>query len=157
MDEQQAPLFPAIHADEIVGMLAEEEERTRDEETRQKRLAVLWLESQAAAAAVATVQEELREQIARHFKHKLEGQLSTKLDGITVTTEGRINYRLDRKGWEDVKEQFPPELRPIKIKEEPDPKGIKWLKENRPDLYSVFAQVLTITPGKLGVTVKKTA
>lgn len=76
------------------------------------------------------------------------GSQTTKLGDIKLTITRGITYRLNKDNWERVEPEIPEHLRPIKIKvtKEVDPKGLKWLAENEPELYAKACSVIVEQP-----------
>jgi hypothetical protein len=59
---------------------------------------------------------------------------------------------MDWDRWPEVKEKIPAHLRPVKTKEELDERGVKWLAENRPELYALLP--LEVKPAKTAVNIE---
>ena len=86
----------------------------------------------------------------------VEGSSKTNhLDGYKITVKRPINRTIDGEAWELVKERIPADLRPVRVKIEPDAKGCDWLRENRPELWAIAAEAITEKPGKAGFTIEE--
>ena len=86
----------------------------------------------------------------------VEGSSKTNhIDGYKITVKRPINRTIDGEAWELVKERIPADLRPVRVKIEPDAKGCDWLRENRPELWAIAAEAITEKPGKAGFTVEE--
>jgi hypothetical protein len=83
------------------------------------------------------------------------GSKTNHLDGYKITVKRPINRTIDGDAWEIVKERIPADLRPVRVKIEPDAKGCDWLRENRPELWAIAAEAITERPGKAGFTVEE--
>ena len=85
----------------------------------------------------------------------VEGSSKTNhLDGYKITVKRPINRTIDGEAWELVKERIPADLRPVRVKVEPDSAGCTWLRENRPELWAIAAEAITEKPGKAGFTIE---
>ena len=83
------------------------------------------------------------------------GSKTNHLDGYKITVRRPINRTIDGEAWELVKDRIPADLRPVRVKVEPDAKGCDWLRENRPELWAIAAEAITEKPGKAGFTIEK--
>lgn len=117
-----------------------------------KKLAQDWLAAKAEEAAANARRFAIEQQIVAITGKKDEGAQTTKGEGCSVTVTGVINRKMDWKKWDEVKASIPAELHPVKQKPELDEKGVKWLKENRPDIYALLP--IEVKPGKAGIEVK---
>jgi len=90
---------------------------------------------------------------------KLEGTESHKSDTKKVTFTAKLKKKLDIKKWLSIKPRIPEALRNV-VKETSvieyklDDKGINYLKNNEPDVFSILSEALTITPVKTAVKVE---
>jgi hypothetical protein len=106
---------------------------------------------EAAKAALDLAEKE----ICSSIRHKREGVTSHDIDGYKITITGRINRKIDGIIWEVIKEKIPENLRPIKYKPEIDLKGLRYLIDSEPEVYQVFSECLTATPGKPSLSITK--
>lgn len=87
---------------------------------------------------------------------KDEGSQTFKTDdGWKAVLTAKLDRKLDEEKWLEVENQFPVDMRPIKIKRELDTKGVNWLKNNAPTLYSILSSCMTIKPAKTGVKIER--
>jgi hypothetical protein len=114
-----------------------------------------WLRAKAAEDACRAWRVAVEEQLAARLGHKPEGSKSHAVGEFKVELTGVLNRKLDKEKWEEVKNQIPEELRPVRMKPEVDATGCKWLAKNRPDVWAIAAQAITVTPGKTGVKITK--
>ena len=78
-------------------------------------------------------------------------------DGKRVTVKLPMRYSLDGTKLNDIREQIPPELLPLKIKELLDEPALKNLRSTHPHFYTIFAQCVSSQPGKPNITIKEPA
>jgi hypothetical protein len=63
---------------------------------------------------------------------------------------------MDWNAWAEIKGQIPEVLHPIKVKEELDEKGLKWIIANDPQTAALVTPCITTKPGAVSVTVTVT-
>lgn len=111
-----------------------------------------WIEAKKAEAAANAKRVAIEAKLIEVVGAKKVGSQTTNESGFKVVTTGKENTKLNFDEWEKVKDQFPVEMRPIKTKEELDESGVKWLKENKPELYKLLP--IEITPAKTSVKIE---
>lgn len=90
---------------------------------------------------------------------QLEGSNRLKTDQFKVTLTAKLNKKLDVEKWLTIRDSIPDALRPV-IKETPiieykiDDKGMAYIKENNPDVFTLLSEVITLTPAKTAVKVE---
>lgn len=114
-------------------------------------LSAAWLDAKAAEQKANEARVAIEEQIVAALGQKEEGAQTHKVGSYKVEIVGKISRKLDFAAWDIIKDKFPTELRPIKIKEELDEKGVKYLQLNEPQLYAILP--LEIKPAKTAVKV----
>lgn len=83
-----------------------------------------------------------------------EGSRTHSADGYKIRTTSRINRRLDESAWLAIVDDVPEELRPIRYKAEIDNRGLSYLREHEPVVYSLVSRAIESRPGKVGVSVE---
>lgn len=81
-----------------------------------------------------------------------EGAQTHNIDGYKITITGKVSRKMDWKAWIEVEESIPAHLRPVKMKPELDEKGVKYLRDNEPEIYKLLP--LTVTPAKTAVDIE---
>ena len=76
--------------------------------------------------------------------------------GKKVVLKNKTNYKLDGTKLLKVRQKIPEALLPLKVKELLDEPRLKYLRNNEPEVYAIFADALTATPAKPNVTVEVT-
>ena len=118
-----------------------------------KELCQKWLAAKARERQAADERAKIEAQMVALTGQKTEGsQTHDAGDGFKVIVKGVMNRKMDWDKWDQVKDQIPVELRPVKMKPTLDETGVKWLQENRVDLYALLP--ITATPGKTGIEIK---
>lgn len=125
------------------------------QETTIEQLAV-QLQSAKHEERLATDRRIALEQaVTEKLGFKTEGsQTHTLENGMKVTITGKLTRSLDQAAWEEVKSQVPESLWPIKVKQELDTTGVKYLMQNEPQIYALVSKAITTKPAKTAVEVK---
>ena len=114
-------------------------------------LSAAWLSAKAAEEAANKARVAIEEQIIAALGQKEEGAQTHNINGFKIEIVGKLNRKLDFAAWDLIKEQFPENLRPIKVKEELDERGVKYLQQNEPELYALLP--MQVKPAKTAVKV----
>jgi len=114
-------------------------------------LSAAWLDAKAAEQKANEARVAIEEQIVAALGQKEEGAQTHKVGDFKIEIVGKVSRKLDFAAWDIIKDKFPAELRPIKVKEELDEKGVKYLQQNEPQLYAILP--LEIKPAKTAVKV----
>jgi hypothetical protein len=82
-----------------------------------------------------------------------EGSKTHRGQQYKVTVTGNVNRRVDEAALGAVRERLGPAMfeKAFRFKPEVSVSGIKYLRDNEPDLYAIAAQAFTATPGKASV------
>lgn len=86
-----------------------------------------------------------------------QGTITVSINGFRVSTIGKLNRTVDASVWDEIKEEIPQELWPIKetLKLEPDVKMIHALQSANPLVWKKCAAAFTTKPGKPAVKVTR--
>lgn len=118
------------------------------------QLARDWLMLKGAEESARKRRIKIEEAMLPFLEQKAEGSTTSELDsGHKVTVTNKMNRKLDFDGFNTVRDQIPKNLRPVKVKEELDDRGARWLQQNEPQIYALIAPHLTVTPAKPGIKV----
>ena len=112
-----------------------------------------WLSAKDKELKATADRVAIEQEIILLTGQKEEGAQTHKIDGFVIEVKGVINRKMDWAKWDEIKDQIPEALRPIKLKPELDVTGVKYLKANEPDIYALLP--ITVTPGKTGVTITR--
>ena len=115
-------------------------------------LAREWLEAKAAEATASEKRIAIEEQIVALTGYRDEGSQIHDAGPFKITVKGVVYRKMDWDKWAYVSRQIPIEYHPVKLKPELDKTGLKWLQEQRPELYALLP--LEVRPGKTGVNIK---
>lgn len=115
-------------------------------------LAAQWLSAKAEEAAANKRRVAIEEQIVALTGKKDEGSKTVFASGFKLTITGKTSRKMDWEKWESIKAGIDPSMHPVKLKPELDEKGVKWLQENRADIYAKLP--ITVTPAKTAIEVK---
>lgn len=98
-----------------------------------------------------TIEKKIVEAVGK----KDEGAQTHKAgDSFKVTVTGVVNRKMDWAKWEQIKSQVPAQLHPVKTKLELDDRGVKYLRDNEPEIYKLLP--IEIKEGKTAVKVEVT-
>lgn len=114
-----------------------------------------WLVAKRAEQEAAQRRLEIEKELAAALDAKAEGSITHNLENHKVTLNQPVRRTVDGAAWEKVSMSIPSELHPVRWKAEPDVKGIKWLQENEPKMWSQIASAFTTKPGKINIKVEK--
>lgn len=98
--------------------------------------------------------EEIESEMMPELESVEGGSKSNKLENYKINIKRPLYYSIDGESWETIRDRIPAELWPIKLKTEADEKGCKWLAENKPELWAIAAQSISIKPGKPNFTIE---
>jgi hypothetical protein len=98
--------------------------------------------------------DEIEKEIVSLIETKEEGTVGITTESFKIKIQTKLNRSIDEETFEKIKAQIPEELRPIRAKIELDTKGYRYLEENNPKLFSIFAKCVTSKPAKPYVTVE---
>ncbi len=120
-----------------------------------KVLAKRWTTGKAKIKELQDELAEIEAEMLTMVESTEGGSKTNHLEGYKITVKRPINRTIDGEAWERVKEQIPVDLRPIKVKIEPDAKGCDWLRENRPELWTIASEAIREKEGKPGFTIEE--
>lgn len=96
----------------------------------------------------------LEEELIAVLGAKEEGSQTHKVGDYTITIEGKLTRKIDWKAFDAfVAPKLPESLHPVKLVREVDVKGVKYLANNEPSMYSLLSKALTVTPAKTYVKI----
>lgn len=122
-----------------------------------ENIAIELLEAKRAEAAANAARVALEEELTAAIDNRKvddEGAVTYKLDGFKVVVKRELNRKASVADIKAVK-GVPANLLPIKVKEEVDATGLKYLQNNEPKIYAKLAAVVTVEPKKVAVTVTR--
>lgn len=112
-----------------------------------------YLQAKTEADAATLRSKALAQQIIARMGAPDEGQKTYVVGSYKLTIEQPVTTKIDWDAWDTVKDRIPEALHPIEMKASLDEKGVRWIRNNEPDIYSVLAQALTITPAPPSLSV----
>jgi hypothetical protein len=115
-------------------------------------LATEWLQAKKNEQAATAARIAVEEQIIALTGKKDEGAQTHNEGDFKVVVTGKISRKMDWAKWATIKDSIPIALRPVKLKEELDERGVKYLQQNEPAIYELLP--LTVTPAKTEVKVE---
>ena len=111
-------------------------------------LADEWLMKKAELESIKTQLILIENRLLPHIEQREEGQATTKTDRHTIVLKQNTNYSLNGTKLLKVRDQIPEQMLPLSVKTVLDPKRLRYLRQNEPSTYAVFAQALTARPAK---------
>lgn len=119
-----------------------------------KELAAEFLLAKKAENDAKDKRISIEAELAALLEFPEEGSKTHNVDDYKIVIKGVINRKLDEEKWQQIESQIPENLRPVKTKLVLDDTGVKWLKNNEPEIYAIAAEAITVTPGKTSVSVE---
>lgn len=110
-----------------------------------------WIAAKAAEEAANKARIDIENRLIAALGQKEEGAQTHNIGQYKIEIVGKVSRKLDFAAWDIIKDKFPENLRPIKVKEELDEKGVKYLQQNEPQLYAILP--LEVKPAKTAVKV----
>ena len=123
--------------------------------TTLSQLAEAYEQAKEEEARAASLRRELAAQIQHMTGHTTESSKTYKDGDWKVVVKQPVNRTMDWAAWETVKQDIPEELWPIEMKPCIDEKGVKWIKDNDPEIYQTLSGAMTSKPGAVSVTVTR--
>lgn len=121
-------------------------------------LADSWLmkkqEVETAKAELIAIEQRILPMVSARQDASVTTQTQS---GKRVTVKLPMRYSLDGKRLNEIREQIPTELLPLKVKELLDEPALKMMRTKHPDFYTIFAQCVSSRPGKPNITIKEQA
>lgn len=117
-----------------------------------KELAEKWIAAKHAESEWNKRRIEIEERIVALTGKKDEGSQTVNEDVFKIVVTGKLTRKLDLEKWAAVRDEIPRNLWPIKIKEELDERGVKYLQQNEPEIYAMLP--IEVKPAKTAVSVE---
>jgi hypothetical protein len=111
-----------------------------------------WLEAKTREQKANADRVAVEQKIEALTGKKDEGSQTHEAGTFKVTVTGKVTRKMDWDKWATVRDSIPAELHPVKMKPELDERGVKWLRDNRPDLYERLP--IEVKTAKTAVEVK---
>ena len=127
-------------------------QREREEEVSVEELCVKWLGAKQAESEWNLRRIQIEEDIIKITGKRDEGSQTSDHGTYKVTVTGKVSRKMDWEKWKAIEGQIPVSLRPVKMKPELDEKGVKYLKDNEPEIYALLP--IDVKPAKTAVEVK---
>jgi hypothetical protein len=124
-------------------------------EEKKESLLKDWIKFKKAENTAKDARYKVETQIEELYGSFDGGSKTFKEDKFKVSIKKSLTMKLDQDEYKKVRKDIPEELRPEKIKFELDNEGFKYLKENKPEIYKLVSDCVTLTPGKSTITVEK--
>lgn len=97
----------------------------------------------------------IEEQLVKLVNTKEEGSVTTDIgDGIKVTTTGKLSYKVDRVTLDELTENWPEDIRPVRLELKVDETRLKKIRAEQPKLWSQIARAVEVKPQKTGVSIE---
>lgn len=121
------------------------------DEAAARLMALKLAENQATAARI-----EAETALLALVQCPAEGSKTYRGGAYKVTVTGNVHRRVDEAALATVRERLGESIfaQAFKFKPEVSVTGIKYLRDNEPQLYAIAAEAITATPGKSSVRVE---
>lgn len=124
--------------------------------TNVQALARDWLDAKRAETLATEKRHAIEKELAAALDVPQEGSKTHKIEGYKITLTQPVTRRLMADEWDKVRDLCPSDLKPIKVKVEPDATGCKWLADNEPEIWRKIASAFETKPGRVVVKVEET-
>ena len=118
-------------------------------------LSRFWLEAKQMEASWRDTRILMENSILEITGSKPEGSETHSAGEFKVTVTGKMTRTLDADLWESVKDSIPEDLRPVTYKPSLDLKGLRYLQENKPEIYAIAAKAIETKPAKTAIAIKE--
>ncbi len=101
--------------------------------------------------------DAIRMQILKHpdTHTRAEGSFKNDNGRFKVTTTARMNRKIIKRDYEEIKDNIPEQLSPFVLTLTLDKKKLRALEEANPELHLYCCRAIEETPGKVGVSVEE--
>ncbi len=130
------------------------------------KLSIAWLEAKADETTANKKRVAIEKQLLELYQFDKPDGSKTFSDTtenalVKVTITNKINFKLDIDAYSGIKqdtgktieESIPLEIRPVDYVPKLIPAGVKWIKENKPEIARMLSHCITEKPAKTGVKV----
>lgn len=117
-----------------------------------KDMAVAWMAAKKNEQNATALRVAIEERIISLTGKRDEGAQTHTAEEFKVTVTGKVTRTMDWTAWALVKSQVPVDLHPVKLRQELDERGVKYLQQNEPHIYSLLP--ITIKPAKTAVSIE---
>jgi len=130
---------------------------TTNTEAELEHLAERWLIVKDAERQANAERLRIEDKILELHPAKEEGSSSwTMQNGYKLKMIGKLSYKADLDMLLDIIARWPEDQKPVKTETKLDEAALKFLRANRPDLWSHIAPAVTTKPMKTSVTIEET-
>ncbi len=117
-------------------------------------LAKRWTTAKDLIKSLQEELEEIEAEMLPLLESKEGGSKTTQTEFYKITVKRPLYFSFDKDNWPDIRVSIPYDLAPVKTKEEVDEAGLKWLQENKPEVYAKVSLGIVCKPGKASFTIK---
>ena len=130
---------------------------TTNTEAELEHLAERWLIVKDAERQANAERLRIEDKILALSPAKEEGSSSLTLtNGYKLKMIGKLSYKADLDALLEITANWPEEQKPVKTETKADEAALKFLRANRPDLWSRIAPAVTTKPMKTSITIEET-
>ena len=130
---------------------------TSNTEAELEHLAERWLTVKDAERQANAERLRIEDNILALSPAKEEGSSSLTLtNGYKLKMIGKLSYKTDLDALLEITADWPEEQKPVKTETKADEAALKFLRANRPDLWSRIAPAVTTKPMKTSITIEET-
>jgi hypothetical protein len=118
-----------------------------------RELSAQWLEAKQAENTAKARRLAIEQAIVDITGTRETGQMTVTAADAKIVVKVNETYKFDWAEYDRLANQIPSHLQPVKTRREPDPAGLRWLRENRPAIYAALAPALTRTITKPSIEI----
>ena len=118
-----------------------------------EQLCAAWKEIKDAERAATARRHEIEAAMVDLLDVPEEGTATAIAGEYKATATARLTRKLDTDMWEDIKDEIPTHLWPIRTKLEIDTKKLRIIEESSRDMYRLVSRAINSKPAKVGMKV----
>ena len=123
--------------------------------TNVETLARDWISAKHDESTAQKSRLNIEAQLIEALGAKVEGAETHEIGNYKVTLTGKLSRSLDQAVWAIVKRDIPTAMRPVKTTVTADTTGVKWLQENKPEMWAKVSEAFTTKPAKTACAVRE--
>ena len=141
---------------ELIADIAKRDYRRKVVDLKSQKLEQLcaaWKEIKDAERAATARRNEIEAAMVDLLDVPEEGTATAIAGEYKATATARFTRKLDTDMWEDIKDEIPTHLWPIRQKLEIDTKKLRIIEESSRDMYRLVSRAINSKPAKVGMKV----
>lgn len=125
-------------------------------EAKISEAAAAWLDAKQAEEAANAKRLDAEQKLTALIEHKSEGATKTEVGPYRITLTGKLTRSLEAEKIDAMAKRIPIPIlqRLVQYKPSLNLKELRYIEQNEPEHYRVFAEALTVKPAKTAVSIE---